>query len=54
MSGLKVAELHDDGLRSGTEKRRSIEKRFKLKLDLRFGILIVIYSTCIALLFINS
>ncbi|WVO20057.1 uncharacterized protein IAS62_001347 [Cryptococcus decagattii] len=43
MSGLKVAELHDDDLRSGTEKRRSIEKRFKLKLDLRFGILIVIY-----------
>lgn len=44
---LKVAGLHDDGLAPGTEARKRIEKRLKLKLDLRFSILIVIYSAYI-------
>ncbi|WVQ86269.1 hypothetical protein IAT38_008437 [Cryptococcus sp. DSM 104549] len=34
----------DDSLAPGTERRRRIEKRLKLKLDLRFSILIVIYT----------
>nr|ODN82380.1 MFS transporter [Cryptococcus depauperatus CBS 7841] len=33
----------DDSLAPGTERRKKIEKRLKLKLDLRFSILIVIY-----------
>lgn len=46
-AALKVAGLHDEGLAPGTETRKRIEKRLKLKLDLRFSILIFIYSTYI-------
>ncbi|OXH24348.1 MFS transporter [Cryptococcus neoformans] len=42
-AALKVAGLHDEGLAPGTETRKRIEKRLKLKLDLRFSILIFIY-----------
>ena len=32
------------GLELGSERRKKLEKRLKLKLDLRFSILVVIYS----------
>ncbi len=32
------------GLEPGSERRKKLERRLKLKLDLRFSILVVIYS----------